>query len=255
MAIAQAYYLEQAADFTTPLPNNSTNGMISFWAKMSASSVLSPGFPSAYILLYDADGFGGQSYIDPFDGHTQPCFIIMFLGGDATTIYASFQFYGFTGGGGNATDGESNVLTTDPTAWHHYFCAWDSVGGNFWLYIDGVDQLDPGASTIMPANLDAVYYFNGAYTRRFKVGYGADACIRDFYLNTSVGDNSYVSAFISGGAPVDLGPTGANPTGVSPDVYLPLLVAAPEINASGNGDMSIVYDPSVSVPTNCSTDP
>ena len=54
---------------------------------------------------------------------------------------------------------------------------------------------------------------------------------------------------------VSLGPLGVSVTGSRPTVYLPLLDSTIAVNESGYGDYTVVYDPSISATTACSTNP
>ena len=125
--------------------------------------------------------------------------------------------------------------------WHHLLASWDhttpfgAIKSN--LYIDDVDSFILGpfnkrALLINHTTLD--HAIAGTPTNIAEL----DGCMSEFYFSTEFIDFSLLAnrrLFIDGtGLPVELGPTGALPTGTAPIIYLP--DGDPTANAGTGGN-------------------
>lgn len=133
---------------------------------------------------------------------------------------------------------------TSGPAWHHLLASWDlnaGVGAKAKsLFIDGISEAGI-VSDIGPASV--VNYNSGNWTVSFP-GTGHDGCLSELwfapsqYLDFNELANRRKFANLSG-EPVDLGATGAAPTGASPAVYLSNAHAAFPTNNGTGGDFSV----------------
>ena len=144
---------------------------------------------------------------------------------------------------------DTTTLTADAT-WHHIGLSWDmnfSAGNKlFSAYIDGTLQ-----ST---TKTDADIAFSVDYDSATDFGVGArvdglvklNGCLAEYYFNSvayldlSTNLTKFRSA---GGKPVDLGATGATPTGTAPIVYQRIADGAAATtfatNLGGGGNLTI----------------
>lgn len=133
------------------------------------------------------------------------------------------------------------------SAWRHVLAAWDAATGAMHLYIGDVDALDRAESHTNDLNSEWTLSTDW-YVGKSTFGEFLDGCLAELYfapgqyLDLSVEDNR--RKFISAeGKAVDLGATGAVPTGVAPLVYLHLdadeAVADFALNRGTGGNFSI----------------
>ena len=128
-------------------------------------------------------------------------------------------------------DGTGSDTFTTPTntfagdAWYHILWAWDYAAGRFQIYVNGVALSTSGYSFTGSTKFDQ----DGASITQFGLGAttaGAGIWTGDFghfYIDVTQSLDLSVQAnrekFALAGAPVDLGPTGALPTGNVPEWY------------------------------------
>jgi hypothetical protein len=144
-------------------------------------------------------------------------------------------------------------FTTSDTAYRHVILSWDLNAGTGKIYVDGVDR-----TTGAPAAGNAIDYTGSDFWFGENGSGGArlNGWIADFYLNLATAvdltNSTELEKFRSaGGAPVDLGATGATPTGSQPRHFLHGPAASFTTNAGSGGNFT-VFTGSV---TDAATDP
>ncbi len=128
---------------------------------------------------------------------------------------------------GSDTGGEVDNGFVPPTAsaWHHLLGSTDLTSQHSKVYVDGVDvsHLNPtGSGGTIATNGLAFLVADDGLGDPFT-GYMADAWIAPGqYLLDGSGNlpPATLAKFISGGKPVNLGATGATPTGSAPAIFL-----------------------------------
>ena len=121
--------------------------------------------------------------------------------------------------GPSANSWTPNGFNTERT-WHHLIWTWNEDTLTQRLLVDGTTLLSNTFTD--PIEIDAGLDQIGVGA----VSTGANSWTGDlghFYFNPNVAidltDSAEIAKFISGGSPVDLGPTGALPTGTAPTFY------------------------------------
>lgn len=130
----------------------------------------------------------------------------------------------------------SNFVFT-ASAWHHVMIAVNTATSTAQLYMDGANQL--GDVNIMTANellaLDRsdIYVASDDDISLRLSGCLAQLWVDDSFIDLSNSTNR--AKFISGGHPVDLGSTGATPTGSSPDLFMKFVTGSLGVNSGADG--------------------
>lgn len=206
-----ADYLSKAADLTGNA--NSKTGIISAWIRIDG------GDSTARYMIASANIF----------------FAFQVTAGNKIGVYAE------NGAGAKILDVATSASHVADAGWVHVLLSYDLATTTAHLYIDDVS--DKSENTVTDDTIDYTRtswgvgaapaggtYFNGALSELyFAPGQ---------YLDFSVEANRRL--FISAdGDPVDLGGTGATPTGTAPLLYLPGPAAAVNVNEGSGGDFTI----------------
>lgn len=136
---------------------------------------------------------------------------------------------------------QSTVTYSAGGGWHHLLAAWDLATGVGQLYSDGVDRL-AGSPTLTNNTID--------YTRiEWHLGEGSyerlwNGCLSEVYFNNAatldISNSTNREKFRSaGGLPVDLGSTGATPTGAQPIMYFKNAAASFGTNSGSGGNFTV----------------
>lgn len=127
------------------------------------------------------------------------------------------------------------------SGWFHVLASWDLSITTGHLYINNTNDLAGGSTLI---NNDLGYsQANHAIGATVAAASKLNADLAEFYFNMaeyldlSVAGNR--AKFISGGKPVDLGATGALPTGTQPIVYVKGPAAAFATNLGSGGNFTV----------------
>lgn len=134
---------------------------------------------------------------------------------------------------------ENTTAITNDGNWHHWMASWDLSAGTTHVYRDGTSDktIVDGPTAGAPDWSRANHAIGARTTGANKIS----ADIAEFYLNIGTEIDLSVEAnrrlFIdASGKPVDLGPTGALPTGTAPIIYLrgPYASFPPNKGSGGN---------------------
>ncbi len=157
-----------------------------------------------------------------------------FLYGDAAAVTTRGIYFGREGGKLYLADnnGQATILLLSTTsylanaAWHHLLAAWDGATGAMQLYVDGVSDLNAGASHSNNVSIN----YSGC--DRWRVGRTPDnssqlnGCLAELYFAPGqwldITDSKVRSRFWHGGKPSRLDSDGKAPTGTAPHIYLHL---------------------------------
>lgn len=151
------------------------------------------------------------------------------LGNEAEYFYVFraadgvIQIIGKESGGDTILDIESDTTHLDTNAWVHVIASWDLGNSVSYMYVGDSDELTESTNTdddidytrvgwAVGAQEGGVNFFNGGIS---ELWFDPTTCI-DFSVLAN--RRLFITA---AGNPVDLGPTGALPTGLSPIIYLP----------------------------------
>lgn len=210
-------YLQRLTTFTGAA--NSPRGIISFWTKNA------PGYSFQSLITYGDEGIDGGGL---GDFYRSASYNKLYVYDAALNAFLM---------GGN--------LTTPTNAWFHVIAAWDTTQGATAqrIYIDDVaDSRRVGswtAATILQA-------FNSCHVGRYVYAgaqYGTlTGDLSELYYAPGqwldlTDANQRLKFRSSTGKPVDLGASGATPTGTPPMLYLRAGAATYGANSGSGGDM------------------
>jgi len=128
------------------------------------------------------------------------------------------SFYGATSSYSNIMVTKSGTTQTVADGWTHWYLAADLGATTVEIYKNGSDD-NPTLTTVSNSTID--FAEPGAHVMaNHTAGSIASGDLAEFWMHTDYyAASTYVSSFISGGYPVDLGSDGSTPTGVQPLFY------------------------------------
>ena len=134
-------------------------------------------------------------------------------------------------------DASTATAYTADGNWHHFLASWDVGSSAGYIYVDDSDDLSEATNTDQDVEWTQSDWGIGSTT---GAGDKLNAEIADLYLNTATSLNLSTTSnrrkFIDGdGKPVDLGATGAEPTGSQPLIFLSGATATWHTNLGSGG--------------------
>ena len=133
--------------------------------------------------------------------------------------------------------------------WVHFYCSVDMANsGNRSVYING-SSVSPTWTTYTDAvpALDRTHFYSGTDDSN---GLDVDGQVAELWVDDAYwAGATYISSFISGGNPVNLGATGSTPTGSAPDLYMKFTAGSLGVNSGADGGTGTLNGPPTSGPT------
>ena len=133
--------------------------------------------------------------------------------------------------------------------WVHFFCSLDLANtGNRSVYINGSSAAVTWTTyTDAVLALDRTHLYIGTDDSN---GGDVDGQVAELWVDDAywVGA-TYISSFISGGNPVNLGSDGSTPTGSAPDLYMRFISGSLGVNSGADGGTGTLNGPPTSGPT------
>lgn len=202
-------YLVQSGD---PGFSDSKQGIISFWVKFTGT-----------------DGVANRLFLR---GNTD--LILQRLATNA------IRFTSYNGDGATlALNITTTATITADGNWHHVLISWDTATvGSCWCAVDGSE----GTTVNTRNDVTCDYTFSSWYVSFTSNPFDGD--ISEFYFAPGQSLGSFSSANVqkfrtTGGKPVDLGSTGATPTGSQPGFYLRNAYSSFGTNSGTGGNLSV----------------
>ncbi len=209
-------YMTRGADLTSIA--NGKKGLASFWVKRNGTGIRQDMYFASAGLRF---GFSGTDAGEAANDH------VIVTGFNSTPTQILFMR-------------SASPYTT--SVWRHIAIAWDLSLGIGQLYVDGADARESG-----PTLTDDTIVYSHADHGICGTTSGArkqNADVADIYLNLAETLDLSVSSNLekfrsTSGHPVDLGASGATPTGNQPIIFLKGPATAFNTNLGYGGDFSI----------------
>jgi len=133
--------------------------------------------------------------------------------------------------------------------WVHFYCSVDLANSsNRAVYINGSSASVTWTTyTDAALALDRTHFYTGTDDSNGNDfdGYVAELWADDAYWAAA----TYISFFITGGNPVDLGSDGSTPTGGAPDLYMRFISGSLGVNSGADGGTGTLNGPPIDGPT------